>query len=57
MPDSAGKQPVCWLMVQSAPVYAQRIQQRRAEHDVAVLAPLATSNVNDHTLAVDVADL
>ena len=52
-----GNSQCAGLWFESAPMYAQRIQQRRAQHDVAVLAPLATSNVDDHTLAVDVADL
>jgi hypothetical protein len=57
MPATAGKQPVCRLVLESAPVLAQRIEQRPAEHDVAILAPLAALDMNDHALAVDIADL
>jgi hypothetical protein len=57
MPPVAGKQPVGGLASESAPVDAQRIEQLGAEHDVAVLAPLATPDMNDHPLAVDIADL
>src|SRR3984957_2468177 len=57
MPSVAGKQPVCGLASESAPVHAQRIQQSLTQHHVAVLASLASPDVNDHTLTVDVADL
>ena len=57
MPASAGKKPVGRLTIESAPISTQRIKQRWAEHDIAILAPLATSNVDDHALAIDVADL
>ena len=57
MPAVAGKQPVGRLAPESAPVDAQRIEQLRAEHDIAVLASLAAPNMNDHALAVDIADL
>jgi len=40
-----------------APVRAQRIEQPGTEHDVTVLAPLAAVYVDDHALAIDVADL
>ena len=33
------------------------LEQLRAEHDIAVLAALAFADMNDHPLAVDVADL
>ena len=56
-PASTGKQPCRRLVLESAPVDAQRIEQLRAEHDVAVLAALAATDVDDHPLAVDVADL
>jgi hypothetical protein len=56
-PSVAGKQPVGRLAPQLAPVDAQCIEQLRAEHDVTVLAALASPDVNDHALAVDIADL
>src|SRR5580693_5666955 len=57
MPSVAGKQPVGGLTPKPAPVDAQCIQQFRAEHDIAVLASLASPDVDDHPLAVDIADL
>src|SRR6266851_591665 len=57
MPSVAGKQPVRGLASESAPVHAQRIQQSLTQHHVAVLASLAAADVNNHPLAVDVADL
>ena len=57
MPSVAGKQPVGGLAPKPAPVDAQRIEQLRAEHDIAVLASLASADMNDHPLAVDIADL
>src|SRR5713101_1717687 len=57
MPSVAGKQPVRGLVPEPAPIDAQRIEQLRAEHDIAVLASLASPNMNDHPLAVDIADL
>ena len=57
MPSVAGKQPVGGLALQPAPVDAKGIEQLRAEHDIAVLAPLASPDMNDHPLAVDIADL
>ena len=57
MPSVAGKQPVGGLALQPAPVDAQCIEQLRAEHDIAVLASLASPDMNDHPLAVDIADL
>ena len=57
MPSVAGKQPLRGLAPQPAPVDAQRIEQLRAEHDIAVLASLAAPDMNDHPLAVDIADL
>src|SRR5437667_10533921 len=56
MPSVAGKQPVGGLAPKPAPVAAQRIEQLRAEHDIAVLASLASPDMNDHPLAVDIAD-
>ena len=57
MPSIAGKQPIGGLAFQPAPVDAQSSEQFGAEHDIAVLAPLASPDMNDHPLAVDIADL
>ena len=57
MPDAAGEQPLGGFAAQRVPVRAQFLEQRGAQHDVAVLASFAALNVNDHSLAVDVADL
>ena len=57
VPSVTGKQPVRGLASQPAPVVAQRIEQLRAEHDVTALATLASPDVNDHALAVDITDL
>ena len=57
VPSVAGKQPLCRLAPEPAPVDAQRIEQLRAEHDIAVLASLASLDMNHHALAVDIADL
>src|SRR5208282_797851 len=54
MPSIAGEQPVGGLALQPAPVDAQGIEQLGAEHDVTVLA---SPNMDDHSLAVDIADL
>ncbi len=40
-----------------AVVSAQRLQQRRAQREVTVLAALTLNHADDHALAVDVADL
>src|SRR5215472_10703633 len=45
MPASAGEQPSLWFVLQAAPVLAQRGQQLRAQHDVAILTPLAADNM------------
>jgi hypothetical protein len=42
---------------QPAPVDAQGSEQLGTEHDITVLASLAAPNMNDHALAVDIADL
>ena len=39
------------------PVNAQLFVQLRAEHDIAVLAALALADMNNHPLAINVADL
>jgi hypothetical protein len=40
-----------------APIDAQRIEQLRAEHDITVLATFSAPDMDDHPLAVDIADL
>src|ERR1700693_5583098 len=57
MPSVAGEQPIGGLAPQPAPVDAQGIEQLGAEHDITVLASLASPDMNDHALAVDIADL
>src|SRR5271166_2095864 len=57
VPSVAGKQPVDRLASQPAPIAAQCLKELGAEHDIAVLATLASPDVNDHALAVDIADL
>ena len=57
MPSVAGEQPIGGLAFQPAPVDAQGIEQLGAEHDITVLASLASPDMNDHALAVDIADL
>src|ERR1700687_194862 len=54
MPPVAGKQPLGGLVPKPAPVAAQRFEQRRTQHHVPVLAPLAAADMNHHPLAVDV---
>ena len=54
---SPGKQTVHGFAPWPAPVEAQCIEQLRAEHDIAVLAALTSSDMYDHPLAVDIADL
>jgi hypothetical protein len=53
VPSVAGKELLLGLAPWSAPVDAQRFEQLRAEHDVAVLAALALADVDHHPLAVD----
>ena len=57
MPAVTGKEPLRRLAPEAAPVDAQRIEQLRAEHDIAVLGSLASPDMNHHPLAVDVSDL
>jgi hypothetical protein len=45
------------LAAETAPVIAQRLEQLRTEHDIAVPAVLAFPDMDHHPLAVDVADL
>ena len=54
MPTVAGKQPLGGLVPKPAPVSSQRFKQRRTQHHIPILAPLASADVNHHTLAVDV---
>src|SRR6202453_2398353 len=57
VPAAAGKQPLLRLSPETSPVDAKFLQQRGAEHDIAVLAALALSDMDHHPLAVDVTDL
>src|SRR5271170_4073808 len=57
VPAVAGKQPLLRLAPESSPVGAKLLEQLRAEHDVAVLAALALADMDNHPLAVDIADL
>src|SRR6266496_5621903 len=56
VPRITGKQPVSRLSLQPAPVDAKRIEQLWTEHYVTILAALAATDVNNHALAVDIAD-
>ena len=47
----AGEQPL--FGAGGAPVAAQQVEQHGREHDVAVLAPFALFDADDHALAVD----
>jgi len=55
MPTVSGEEPNGFF-AQASPVCAEFFEQNGTEHHVAVLAPLATLNVNHHPLAIDVAD-
>src|ERR1035438_9121539 len=57
VPAVAGKEPLLRFAAEAAPVDTQFFEQLRAEHDIAVLAALALPDMNNHPLAVDVADL
>ncbi len=57
MPSVAGKQPVGRLAPEAAPVNTQFFEQLRAEHDIPVFAALAFPDMDDHPLAVNIADL
>src|SRR6202167_2143921 len=57
VPAVAGKQPLLRLAPETSPVDAKFLQQLRAEHDIAVLAALALSDMDHHPLAVDVTHL
>src|SRR5258706_5694312 len=56
VPTVAWKQPCAGFSRQTAPVFAQFLEQFWAEHHISVSAPLAALNVNHHPPAVDVAD-
>src|SRR5271166_6640204 len=57
MAESPREQPLGRLALESSPILAQGIQQLGAEHDVTILASLAPLNVDDHPLAINIADL
>src|SRR6202050_2830340 len=57
VPAVAGKQPLLRLAPETSPVDAKFLKQLRAEHDIAVLAALALSDMDNHPPAVDVTDL
>ena len=53
---ATGEEPDSGFSPQAVPVSAEFREQLGAEHDVAVLASLATLDVYDHALGIDVAD-
>src|ERR1039457_3105230 len=55
MPTATGEEPS--LGLQSAPVVAQGFQEDGTEHDVPILTALAALDVDDHPLAIDIANL
>ena len=57
VPAIPWKQPDTGSFAQPPPVRAQFFEQDRAEHHVAILATLAALDVENHALAVHVADL
>jgi hypothetical protein len=57
MPAAAREEPFGRFPAQSAKVLPEFFEQMRAEHYVAVFAPLAAAHVDHHALAVDIADL
>src|SRR5947208_15962344 len=57
VPAISGKQPDTGSFAQPPPVCAEFFEQYRAEHDVAILATFAALDVENHALAVHVADL
>src|SRR5215472_7266552 len=57
MPAIARKEPFRRFAPQSPPILAECLEQLRAEHDITVLASLASPDMNDHALAVDVTNL
>ena len=52
----ARKEPGVGFWSQAVPMCTKFLEQLRAEHHIAISAPLAALNVNYHALAVDVAD-
>ena len=57
VPAITGKQPGAGFFPQAPPVCAELVEQNGTEHYVAVLATLATLDVNHHPSAINVADL
>src|SRR3954452_13189923 len=57
VPTVARKQPEFWSLPESANVAPQFIQEFRAEHDITVFAALSALDVNNHSLAIDIAHL
>src|SRR5215467_3385986 len=51
------KEPDSGFSRQAVPVQTKFCEQFSTEHHVPILAPFAALDVDDHTLAVDVADL
>src|SRR5437667_12652436 len=49
----AWKQPSTGLAVVEAPLCAECLEELWAEHDIAIFAPLAATDVNNHPLTVD----
>src|SRR5208337_717307 len=54
VPSVAGKQPLCRLASEPAPVSAQRFEKLRAQHDVSVQAALASPDMDNHALTVNI---
>ena len=57
VPHAAGEQSYLRLASQPPPVSAQLLEQRCAEHHIAVLAAFPALDMDHHALAVDIADL
>lgn len=57
VPSVAGKQPVGRLAPQPAPLDGKCTEKLGAEHDITVFAALASPNMHDHALAIDITDL
>ena len=57
MDEPPGNRQFMSLRRGPAPVDAQCTEQLRAAHDIAVLAALTSSDMYDHPLVVDIADL
>jgi hypothetical protein len=52
----AWKEPNVGFSSQTMPVLSQFVEQLGAEHDIAIFAAFATSDVKDHALAVHIPD-